>query len=137
MTVLDQFRHDGSSRLPAGAGDRELHERVELRSVSSATCDSLADMSNDPATGVQGTRDETVLHTAPSDVVFLRLTPLDQLTESRKPTASPAIPDDSSIGTIGVAVKRNHGVHGAEVRANVAALSASMIATPPVPSAKP
>jgi hypothetical protein len=53
-----------------------------------------------------------------------------QLTESRKATASPAIADDSSIGTIGVVVKRSHGAHGALVRARVAALSASISATP-------
>jgi hypothetical protein len=44
------------------------------------------------------------------------------LTESRKPTASPAIADDSSI-TIGVIENRNQGAHGAVVRATVAALS--------------
>src|ERR1035437_1986240 len=58
-------------------------------------------------------------------------------TESRKATASPLIAVDSSIGTIGVTVKRSHGVHGAVVRARGAALSASMIATPPLPSAQP
>jgi len=47
--------------------------------------------------------------------------------------ASAAIGDDSSIGRIGVAVKRSHGVQGAVVLASVAALSASMIATPPPP----
>lgn len=57
-------------------------------------------------------------------------------TESRKATPSIAIPVPSSIGTIGVTVNRSHGVNGAVVRATVAALSASMIATPALPSAE-
>jgi hypothetical protein len=43
--------------------------------------------------------------------------------------------DDSSIGTIGFVVNRNQGAHGAVVRASAAALSASISATPPPPSA--
>jgi hypothetical protein len=52
-------------------------------------------------------------------------------------TASPASCDDSSIGRIGVVLKRSHGVQGSIVRASVAALSTSTIATPPLPSLKP
>ena len=51
--------------------------------------------------------------------------------------ASPAIAVASSTGRIGVTVKLSHGVHGAVVLAIVAALSASMMATPPVPSTNP
>jgi hypothetical protein len=43
---------------------------------------------------------------------------------------------DSSTGKIGVTVKLNDVVHGAIVRARVAALSTSTMATPPVPSTK-
>ena len=67
------------------------------------------------------------------DGVRTSLTPFAaqrQLTESRKATPSPPIAADSSIGRIGVAVKCSHGVHGAVIRASVAALSTSMIATP-------
>jgi hypothetical protein len=63
--------------------------------------------------------------------------PTFQETESRKATASPAMADDSSIGTIGFVVNRNQGTQGAVVRASAAALSASISATPPPPSAKP
>ena len=41
-----------------------------------------------------------------------------------------------AVGLIGVAVKLSHGRNGAVVRASVAALSTSRIATPPLPSAK-
>ena len=51
--------------------------------------------------------------------------------------ASPLMAADSSIGMIGVTVNVSHGTHGAVVRARVAAESASMMATPPAPSAKP
>ena len=51
--------------------------------------------------------------------------------------ASPPMPADSSMGMIGVQVKCSHGTQGAVVRASVAALSTSMIATPPLLSAKP
>src|SRR6266487_918026 len=57
--------------------------------------------------------------------------------ESRKPMASLAIAADSSTGRMGLVVNRSHGVKGAVARARVAALSASTIATPPDPSAKP
>jgi len=49
--------------------------------------------------------------------------------ESRKATASAAICDDSSIGTIGVTANVSHGTQGSIVRASVAALSTSTIAT--------
>jgi hypothetical protein len=45
--------------------------------------------------------------------------------------------DDSSIVTIAFVVKRNHGAHGAVIRARAAALSASISAAPPPPSADP
>ena len=61
----------------------------------------------------------------------------DQSTESRNAFASAPIAADSSIGRIGVAVKVSHGTNGAVVRASVAALSTSTIATPPLPSANP
>lgn len=47
----------------------------------------------------------------------------------------PAIAALSSIGRIGFAVKRSHGTNGAVAWASVAAVYASTIAKPPVPSA--
>ena len=58
-------------------------------------------------------------------------------TESRHAIASAPIAADSSLGRIGFVVKRSHGVHGAVVRARVAALSTSSTAKPPFPPAKP
>jgi hypothetical protein len=45
--------------------------------------------------------------------------------------------DDSSIGMIGVVVKRSQGVHGDVVLASSAALADSMSASPPFPSVNP
>ncbi len=51
--------------------------------------------------------------------------------------ASPAIADASSIGRMGLSVNFSHGVNGALALASAAAVSDSMIAKPPVPSAYP
>jgi len=51
-------------------------------------------------------------------------------------TAAAVIAEFSSIGRIGVALNFSHGTQGAVVRERLAAVSASMIATPPLLSAK-
>ena len=57
--------------------------------------------------------------------------------DARQAVASPEMAADSWMGRIGLAVKRSQGANGAVIRARVAWLSPSTIATPPEPSAKP
>ena len=59
-----------------------------------------------------------------------------QLTESRNTIASLRIPMVELDRWIGVAAKCSHGIQGAVVRASVAAVSTSRMATPPLLSAK-